>query len=191
MPRLLAVPLIALFVAGVVHAAVGGSVKPTVDSPHWTDEYDRYFRKYSKRYFGPGMDWRWFKAQGIAESALKPESESHVGAKGVMQIMPATFSDIQRSNPHFSSIDEPRWNIAAGIWYNRSLFRAWQKRVPQSGDRLSFTFASYNAGLGTIQKAWKRAGGKSKDRLPWKEVASKSPRETQAYVRRIAELMGR
>ncbi|MGB1109016.1 MAG: transglycosylase SLT domain-containing protein [Gammaproteobacteria bacterium] len=182
MPRLLVVPLVVLFIAGVVHAAVGGETKHTVDSPRWTDEYDRYFRKYSKRYF---------KAQGIAESALNPESESHVGAKGVMQIMPATFGDIQRSNPHFTSIDEPRWNIAAGIWYNRSLFKAWQKRVPQSGDRLNFTFASYNAGLGTIQKAWKRAGGPDRERLPWQDVAPKSPRETQAYVRRITELMGR
>ncbi|MCK5784786.1 MAG: hypothetical protein KAH06_10080, partial [Desulfobacterales bacterium] len=34
-------------------------------------KYDGYFSKYSKRYFGPGFDWRYFKAQAIAESRLK------------------------------------------------------------------------------------------------------------------------
>ena len=43
----------------------------TVHSDNWTDEYDRHFKKYSKRYFGPLFDWHWFKAQSIAESNLK------------------------------------------------------------------------------------------------------------------------
>ena len=30
--------------------------------------YDPTFRKYSRRYFGPAFDWRYFKAQGFAES---------------------------------------------------------------------------------------------------------------------------
>ena len=31
------------------------------------DRYDQTFRKYSKRYFGVGYDWRVFKAQAMAE----------------------------------------------------------------------------------------------------------------------------
>ncbi len=34
-------------------------------------EFDRHFSKYSKRYFGPAFDWRYFKAQAIAESRLQ------------------------------------------------------------------------------------------------------------------------
>ena len=30
------------------------------------DRYDQTFRKYSKRYFGVGFDWRVFKAQAMA-----------------------------------------------------------------------------------------------------------------------------
>jgi hypothetical protein len=30
--------------------------------------YDRYFKQYAARYFGPDFDWRIFKAQAIAES---------------------------------------------------------------------------------------------------------------------------
>ena len=52
----------------------------------WSDKYDAHFRKYSKHYFGPGVDWHWFKAQAIAESGLKPGASSKSGARGIMQI---------------------------------------------------------------------------------------------------------
>ena len=73
----------------------------------WSTEYDQYFRKYAKRYFGPNVDWQWFKAQGIAESALRDDANSPAGAKGIMQILPSTFEEIREKNPQFFSIDEP------------------------------------------------------------------------------------
>ena len=33
--------------------------------------YDEVFRRYSKRYFGVAFDWRWFKAQGMADWNLQ------------------------------------------------------------------------------------------------------------------------
>ena len=54
------------------------------------DRYDDTFRKYSKRFFGVGFDWHYFKAQGLAESGLDPAAKSPVGARGVMQLMPGT-----------------------------------------------------------------------------------------------------
>ena len=101
-----------------------------VGDSYWSDSYDGYFRKYTKHYFGPHIDWRWFKAQGIAESGLSPEASSSAGAKGIMQILPATYEDIRSKNPHFSRIEEPRWNIAAGIYYDRMLYRKWKKGLP-------------------------------------------------------------
>jgi membrane-bound lytic murein transglycosylase F len=59
-------------------------------------KYDKYFLKYSKRYFGPGFDWHYFKAQAVAESRLQADARSRVGAVGVMQIMPRTFEEIVR-----------------------------------------------------------------------------------------------
>ena len=58
-------------------------------------KYDKYFSKYSKRYFGPNFDWFYFKAQAIAESRLKANAKSRVGALGVMQIIfeKSRFSD--------------------------------------------------------------------------------------------------
>ena len=61
---------------------------PEVTDRHWTRKYDPYFRKYSKRFFGPAFDWHWFKAQGIAESGLQKDAKSWVNAKGIMQLMP-------------------------------------------------------------------------------------------------------
>ena len=91
-----------LCIATVAFAASNGMSQRwgSVDDAAWGDEYDEYFRKYSKRYFGPHFDWRWFKAQAIAESGLKHDAKSWVGAVGVMQIMPATFEEIRRANPH-------------------------------------------------------------------------------------------
>ena len=37
-----------------------------------TERFDPIFKKYTKRYFGVGTDWHWFKAQGMAESDLTP-----------------------------------------------------------------------------------------------------------------------
>jgi membrane-bound lytic murein transglycosylase F len=174
---LAAVPLAAL--ASVLHG---------VDSPRWTDRYDTYFKKYSKRYFGPNFDWRWFKAQGIAESNLDPNAESHKAARGVMQILPTTFEEIQELNPHFVDLDTPRWNIAAGIYYDRYLYRRWRERLPKH-ERINFTFASYNAGYGTISKAHRRAESKGLAAHRWDHVEDLAPGQTRHYVRRIHKLM--
>ncbi|MGB0712450.1 MAG: transglycosylase SLT domain-containing protein [Gammaproteobacteria bacterium] len=181
-----------LLLVPAAYAASGARATHTVDSHRWTDEYDRYFRKYTKRYFGPGKDWRWFKAQAIAESALRPDVKSHVGAVGLMQIMPTTFEEIRRSNPHFRAIDDPRWNIAAGIWYDRRLYRHWTDDLPNLDDRLAYTFASYNAGLGGVLKAYKRSGTNKveKNERSWDRIRPYTPRETRGYVSRIRELMG-
>ena len=156
-----------------------------VHSGKWTNKYDRHFKKYSKRYFGPLFDWHWFKAQAIAESGLDDDARSHVGALGLMQIMPATFGDLTKQNPHFSKLDSPKWNIAAGIYYDRLLYRKFKKTATQ--DKLYMTFASYNAGYGRILNASKRTGSEEKI---WEEIRPFLPSETRGYVKRIRKLMG-
>ena len=155
-----------------------------VHSDKWTNKYDRHFKKYSKRYFGPLFDWHWFKAQAIAESGLNDKAKSHVGALGIMQIMPATFGDISKQNPHFSKLLSPKWNIAAGIYYDRTLYRKF--KIAATQDKLYMTFASYNAGYGRILDASKRTGS---DEKVWLEIRPFLPKETRGYVRRIRELM--
>ena len=153
--------------------------------------YDEVFRKYSKRYFGPGFDWRIFKAQGLAESGLDSTAQSRVGARGVMQLMPSTFADIASHNPQMTRIDDPQWNIAAGIAFDRDLWRAWE-RDSVNTNRREFMFGSYNAGMGTIRKAQTVAQGQQLDHRSWPSIESVAPRvtrwryrETLDYVRKI------
>ncbi len=174
---------ITLFILLSIQSVYANYIDHPVRSGHWTDKYDRHFKKYSKRYFGPLFDWHWFKAQAIAESGLDDDAKSHVGAQGLMQIMPATFEEITKNNPHFTSV-EPHWNIAAGIYYDRTLYRKFKNTAEQ--DKLYMTFASYNAGYGRILNASKRSGNKEKD---WNELKKYLPKETRGYVRRIRKLM--
>ena len=152
----------------------------------WPTKYDQYFKKYAKRYFGPNVDWRWFKAQGIAESALQDKAKSAVGAKGIMQIMPATFDEIRQKNPQFVNVDEPRWNIAAGIYYDRYLYRKITD-IDSFQNRLYLTFAGYNAGYGGVLRAIKRAQQPRED-AEWGLLKKHLPKETQGYVSRIISL---
>ena len=156
-----------------------------------TDRYDDTFRKYTKRFFGPGYDWRIFKAQAMAESNISMEAKSWVGARGIMQLMPGTFKEIQTKNPEIIAIDDPEWNIAAGIYYDRQLWGQWQK---DSGEpyRRRFMFASYNAGRGTLLRAQKVARSRKLDPGVWPSIQSVAPHvpkwrheETLGYVEKI------
>jgi soluble lytic murein transglycosylase-like protein len=157
------------------------------------DRFDATFRKYSKRFFGVGFDWRVFKAQAIAESNLNPEARSHVGAVGLMQLMPSTFGAVRTKNPDLQSIDDPEWNIAAGIQYDSQLWTLWgdQDSVP---DRIRFMFGAYNAGRVPLLRAQDKAREERLNERAWSSieiVAPKVPRwrhgETLGYVRRIDE----
>jgi membrane-bound lytic murein transglycosylase F len=155
-----------------------------------TDRYQPLLLKYTNRYFGPPIDSKNFKAQGLAESGLDSTAKSWVGARGVMQLMPSTYHDIASRRPDFGTIDQPEWNIAAGIMHDRYLWTLYQKDISDD-ERHRFMFASYNAGEGTIKRAITLA--KEKVGPPvWSSVEQIAPTvgrwrytETLGYVRRI------
>ena len=183
-----AAPLAAwLVLTAATAASASAQGRPTAAK----DEYDEHFRKYSKRFFGVAYDWRLFKAQGMAESDLRPDAKSWVGARGIMQLMPSTFKMISSKQPTFTSIDDPEFNIAAGIMHDRYLWRLWEKEVPED-ERLRFMFASYNAGEGTIKRAHAAALNARLDHDRWATIEQLAPnvqrwryRETLGYVRKI------
>jgi membrane-bound lytic murein transglycosylase F len=180
-----ACPLLLLGILTLLPPATVAARFPLEGVDEWSGQYDNHFRKYAKRYFGPHLDWRWFKSQGIAESGLDPDATSPAGALGVMQIMPATYAEIRAQNPHFPETDQPRWNIAAGIYYDRQLYDKW--RTPPAGDeRLLFAFGSYNAGYARIYEAFRQAAGNTG---AWHTIAHYVPPQTKHYVRRIRDLM--
>lgn len=177
--------LLALLLPALAFAGVHKHVK----HKHWTNDYDRYFKKYSKRYFGPNFSWLWFKAQGIAESGLKPKAKSHAGAKGIMQIMPGTYKEIKKTNSFLGDVHKPQWNIAAGIYYDRQLYKKWQKRKVSADQRLTYTFSSYNAGFTRMLRIYNKENKKLGTPPEWQELEPSVPRETRNYVARINKLM--
>ena len=169
-----------LLCAGAVHAQDSG-------------KYDDTFRKYSKRFFGPGFDWQYFKAQGLAESNLKPKARSRVGAKGVMQIMPRTFAELRKNNKDLGRLEDPEWNIAGGIMYDRDLWEAWDS-VNADDERRRFMFGSYNAGPGNIRRASRLAAQSQLHPYTWSNIERVAPqvrtwrsRETLGYVHKIED----
>ncbi len=167
------------------------SVSKAIQARVVTDRHDDTFRKYSKRFFGVGFDWRIFKAQGMAESNLNLNAKSFVGAQGIMQLMPTTFQEIRSKNPEIKTINHPEWNIAAGVYYDRQLWTQWREDVDQF-DHNRFMLSSYNAGRGTLMRAQEVARTKTLDPKLWPSIRAVAPevprwrhQETLGYIERI------
>jgi membrane-bound lytic murein transglycosylase MltF len=178
----------ALRTAGLVGAMLAAAAPVFAQ----TERYDDAFRKYSKHYFGPAFDWRLFKAQAMAESNLQTTARSDAGARGIMQLMPTTFSEIRSKNPEITGRwDRPEWNIAAGIAYSRQLWNAWSNDAVIDHVR-EFMLASYNAGRVTLLRAQQVAKGRSLDPTRWPSIEAVAPSvprwrydETLSYLGRI------
>jgi soluble lytic murein transglycosylase-like protein len=188
LPALVACALVAPAAWAQDAPAFGAARPPAVRD---AARFDETFKKYSKRYFGIGFDWRHFKAQAMAESELNPDARSWVGARGLMQLMPSTFNAIASKRPEFTSIDDPEWNIAAGILHDSWLWKLWTTDVAEA-ERPAFMFGSYNAGEGTITRATERARAEQLDHASWESIARVAPtipkwryQETLGYVRKI------
>jgi membrane-bound lytic murein transglycosylase F len=143
--------------------------------------------------FLPQWHWLWFKAQLIAESALDPAAVSNVGAQGIAQFMPPTWRDVRAALrfPETATPFDPAYAIKGAAWYLGLLRRQW--RSPRSeDDRRRLVQASYNAGLGNLVKAQKRAGGATAyapiaERLH-EVTGADNARQTRDYVERIERI---
>jgi len=91
--------------------------------------------------------WLWVKAQIWKESSFQVDAVSRCGAKGLMQLMPATAFELGCDNPF-----DPITNLAAGIRYLAMQYRAFSE-IPAGKERLRFSLAAYNCGRGYINKA--------------------------------------
>jgi len=93
-------------------------------------------------------DWRLLAAMVYQESKFDPNTTSWAGAKGLMQMMPATAREQgvkDRANP--------QQNLAGGAKYIRWLEKQWQPRVEDPEEQLKFVMASYNVGIGHVYDA--------------------------------------
>jgi membrane-bound lytic murein transglycosylase MltF len=143
------------------------------------------FKKYSQQY---GFDYLLMAAQAYQESGLDQAKRSHVGAIGVMQVMPATARDRSVNIP---DIDKLESNIHAGIKYNRWVVdNFYDDPAITPMNRTLFAFASYNAGPGKVASLRKEAKAQGLDPNKWLDnvelvAAKRIGRETVTYVSNI------
>jgi membrane-bound lytic murein transglycosylase MltF len=141
------------------------------------------FEKYGTRYqFDPLM----LAAQGYQESQLNQQARSHVGAIGIMQLMPATGAEMK-----VGDITVAESNVHAGAKYMDQLMTKFFPDARFSeGNRPLFAFASYNCGPGNVATARREAMRRGLDPDKWFNnveivVAEKVGVETTTYVRNI------
>jgi len=141
------------------------------------------FEKYADQY---GVDYMLMAAQAYQESGLDQAVKSPVGAIGIMQIMPATGSELA-----VGDIAQIEPNIHAGVKYMRFMMDRYYKDEPMDGlNKGLFTFASYNAGPARVRQLRKEAEKRGLDPNVWfgnvEQIASEriGP-ETVTYVNNI------
>jgi membrane-bound lytic murein transglycosylase MltF len=139
-----------------------------IDNPLQRAERDRLeellplFSRYGEEY---GIDPLALAAQAYQESRFDHEAVSHVGAVGIMQLLPATASD---PNVGIDDIDDLDANVHAGARY-LAFLRDRYFDDPDLGpwDRRAFAWAAYNAGPRAIARARSRAESMGLDRNAW------------------------
>jgi len=182
--------------AAVIAGAVFGSFLALVvitstpaAAQTFPDRYDSSIQKAVERYWPDFPFWRAWKAQLYQESRLDPDVCSYVGACGVAQFMPRTWTAITQElgwegvSPH-----DAKYAIEAGAYYMAQLRKGWKSKRSEI-ERHRLAQASYNAGFGNIAKAQARCGGAPL----WDDVkvclhlvTGRHHKETIGYVDRIA-----
>lgn len=116
-----------------------------------------------------GVDWRLLSAIAYNESRFRTDVESHVGAKGIMQIMPVTA---RHFNMQDSDLLDPRTSLTIGAKLIKTIGNMLEFTEETShDDRLSITLAAYNCGIGVVSEARKLASALEEDRNSWASVS--------------------
>lgn len=131
---------------------------PSTPLPEQSRWLESIISKASARY---GVDGGLITAVIKTESNFNPKAVSPAGARGLMQLMPATARGLGVDDPF-----DPEQNVMAGTRFLRTLLDRYD------GD-LDSALAAYNWGPGNVDR--------SPERLP---------RETRNYLARVKQLYG-
>ena len=158
--------------AVITAARAGCRGDPEVDYPLAFSE----LMKPRAEHFELDPAWAWSIMR--AESLFATDARSHVGALGLMQLMPATASDVAgRLELELNGerdILEPRHNIKLGTRYLREM-------LDQFENHPLIATAAYNAGPHRAEAWMPRSGTVEGD--VWAETIPF--RETRQYIRRV------
>ncbi|MFZ4855003.1 MAG: lytic transglycosylase domain-containing protein [Desulfuromonadaceae bacterium] len=140
---------------GGIHEGAS-AVKASKAQGDFSSWLDPLISEASQKY---GVDVGLIKAVIKAESNFNPQAESHAGARGLMQLMPATARSLGVSDSF-----DPEQNVMAGTRFLRDMLQRY------NGD-VDAALAAYNWGPGNVDKRPEHL-----------------PRETRDYLVRVKEL---
>jgi soluble lytic murein transglycosylase len=109
------------------------------------------------------------------ESVFNPLARSHVGARGLMQLMPSTAKMLRRS-VKVNQLSNPKTNIELGTKYFRNLYKKYD-------GNLVYVLSAYNAGETRVTR-WKKEYWDS-DETIIKNIEAIPFLETRNYVKLI------
>ncbi|MEM7651106.1 MAG: lytic transglycosylase domain-containing protein [Pseudomonadota bacterium] len=134
-----------------------------------------------------GIDLEWALIHAIIrqESVFDIKARSPVGARGLMQLMPATAKETARKLglKHQTAwlTTRPAHNIQLGSKYLTDMVRRYNGAYPMA-------IAAYNAGPGRVDKWLKTIGDPRKGEIDWIDWIESIPiYETRNYVQRVME----
>lgn len=133
---------------------------PAAPAERSATRYDALIEKYANEF---QLDPSLVRSIIATESAFNPRAISKKGARGLMQLMPATASRLGVRNLH-----DAEENIKGGTKYLRNLLDTFD-------NNLTLSLAAYNAGENLVQRI---------GRIP--DIA-----ETHAYVRMVQKRYGK
>ncbi|MGL3214074.1 lytic transglycosylase domain-containing protein [Bradyrhizobium sp. BR 1433] len=151
--------LLATHCAALAHhesAALPAICEASISSSEFIEEASQRF----------AIPAQWICSVLSIESSGDVHARSPKGARGLMQIMPATWAELRERYDLGSDPYDPRDNILAGTAYLRELL----DRYGSPG-----VFAAYNAGPSRYEEHL---------------AGSPLPDETRAYVSKLAKLLG-
>lgn len=135
--------------------------------------------------FNAGVEPALAMAIGRQESELNPQAISPAGARGLMQLMPATAQRVA------GWVGQP-YSLArlTGDWrYNATLGQTYlARRQDQFAGSVAMAAAAYNAGAGRVDQWIARYGDPRTGQVDWIDWLETIPfTETRNYVQRVLE----
>lgn len=135
----------------------------------------------------PGHESKWTAIHAISrqESQFAQNAMSHAGARGLMQLMPATANEqagkLGMSYSTQALIDDASYNIMLGSGY-------FQRMLDYYGGSWPLAVAAYNAGPGNVNKFLRANGDPRNGGVDWIDWIERIPlSETRNYVQRVLE----
>ncbi|EIZ81383.1 lytic transglycosylase, catalytic [Novosphingobium sp. Rr 2-17] len=133
----------------------------------------------------PGTNWTMVHALSRQESQFAQNALSHAGARGLMQLMPATAREqagkLGLGYDESALMNDPVYNIRLGDGY-------FGRMMDYFGGTTPLAVGAYNAGAGNVNK-WLRANGDPRTgAVEWIDWLEQIPiYETKNYIQRVLE----